>query len=342
LYNESNVRFNKERSAMEYISNFIKERSAIAVILALVVGIALGITWGWVIQPVVWYDQPIDNLHPVLRLDYLSTTVDSYRVNLDENLAIERFKRLGPHAYATFQELKAQPGKIDPVVLEIFEQKMTTAGLMVQAAPEASDSPSILSWFFWVAIIALLLVGLAFGFYLFRGYRRSGGPLTAAQQAAEMTRSVEKTDYSATSDVPPVAQFVTTYVIGDDLFDDSFSIDSQSGEFLGECGVGISETIGVGDPKKVTAVEVWMFDKNDIQTVTKVLMSAHAFNDPNFRAKLESKGEMFLLEPQKQIMLETQTLQMIVTVVDAQYGQGQLPNQSYFERVTLELAIWSK
>jgi hypothetical protein len=44
----------------------------------------------------------------------------------------------------------------------------------------------------------------------------------------------------------------------------------------GECGVGISETIGVGDPKKVTAFEVWLFDKNDIQTVTKVLMSAHA------------------------------------------------------------------
>ena len=48
---------------------------------------------------------------------------------------------------------------------------------------------------------------------------------------------------------------MTTYMIGDDLYDDSFSIDSPSGEFLGECGVGISDTIGVGDPKKVTALK---------------------------------------------------------------------------------------
>jgi len=327
---------------MEYISNFVKERPAIAVVVALVVGILLGLIWAWGIQPVQWIDQPIDKLRADLRLDYLRMTVDSYRVNLDDDLAIRRFQQLGPYAYDTFQELKAAPGKIDPVVLEIFEQKMFVAGLLTPQPPEPASSPSIWSWFLWVAIIALLLVGLAFGFYLFRGSRRPGAPLTAAQQAAEVTRSVEKTDYSATSQVPPVAQYVTTYVIGDDLFDDSFSIDAQSGEFLGECGVGISETIGVGDPKKVTAFEVWMFDKNDIQTVTKVLMSAHAFKDSNFRAKLESKGEMFLLEQQKQIMLETQTLQMVVTVIDAQYGQGQLPDQSYFERVTLELAIWSK
>ena len=85
-----------------------------------------------------------------------------------------------------------------------------------------------------------------------------------------------------------------------------------------------------------------MFDKNDIQTVTKVLMSPHAFNDPSFRAKLESKGEMFLVDNHKQVMLETQTLQMVVTVVDVQFGQGALPAGSYFDRITLELAIWSK
>jgi len=71
-------------------------------------------------------------------------------------------------------------------------------------------------------------------------------------------------------------------------------------------------------------------------------MSTHAFNDPGFRGKLESKGEMFPVESHKQVVLETQTLQMVVTVVDMQYGQGALPTNSYFERITLELAIWSK
>ena len=94
-----------------------------------------------------------------------------------------------------------------------------------------------------------------------------------------------------------MAQFMASYRLGDDLFDNSFSIDSPAGEFLGECGVGISETIGVGDPKKVTAFEVWLFDKNDIQTVTKVVMSAHAFNDVAIRQRLEAKGEPVLAEP---------------------------------------------
>jgi len=65
-----------------------------------------------------------------------------------------------------------------------------------------------------------------------------------------------------------MVQFMASYKAGDDLFDDSFSVDSPRVNFW-RVWVGISETIGVGVPKKVTAFEVWLFDKNDIQTVTK-------------------------------------------------------------------------
>jgi len=138
----------------------------------------------------------------------------------------------------------------------------------------------------------------------------------------------------------PVAHFMTNYVIGDDLYDDSFSIDAPNGAFLGECGVGISDTIGVGDPKKVTAFEVWLFDKNDIQTVTKVLMSSHAMNDSAIKQRLASKGEPVLLEPGQQLLLETATLQLEAKVVEMVYGQGALPSGSFIERLTLELSIW--
>ena len=124
-----------------------------------------------------------------------------------------------------------------------------------------------------------------------------------------------------------MVQFMASYKAGDDLFDDSFSIDSPSGEFLGECGVGISETIGVGVPKKVTAFEVWLFDKNDIQTVTKVLMSAHAFNDPAIRQKLEAKGEPFQANSGGQTILETATLRLVARVVDMAYGQGAITRE---------------
>jgi len=113
----------------------------------------------------------------------------------------------------------------------------------------------------------------------------------------------------------PVAQFMTTFMLGDDLYDDSFSIDAPTGEFLGECGIGISETVGVGDPKRVTAFEVWLFDKNDIQTVTKVIMSVHAYDDDKLRLRLDSKGEPVLAEPGKQVLLETATLQLEARIV---------------------------
>jgi len=41
-------------------------------------------------------------------------------------------------------------------------------------------------------------------------------------------------------------------------------------------------------------------------------------------------------------LLETETLQLLATVVDLEYGIGALPQNSYFERITLELAIWPR
>ena len=137
-----------------------------------------------------------------------------------------------------------------------------------------------------------------------------------------------------------MAQFVTSYAIGEDYYDQSFSIETASGEFLGECGVGISEAIGVGDPKKVTAFEVWLFDKNDIRTVTKVLMTEHCFYDEALRAKLAPKGEAVLGEEGVIIELKTQSLQVQAKVIEMEYGEDDLPPNSFVNRLTIELAAW--
>jgi hypothetical protein len=162
-----------------------------------------------------------------------------------------------------------------------------------------------------------------------------------AAKGAAIAAATEKTDYAKVGE-PPLVQFMTTYLIGDDLFDDSFSVETPSGEFLGETGVGISETIGVGEPKRVTAFEVWLFDKNDIRTVTKVLMSDHAFNDEALKAKLAPKGEAVVAKPGQALTLETATLRVTARVVDLAYGSGPLPPNSFFERITIELAAWKR
>jgi hypothetical protein len=169
------------------------------------------------------------------------------------------------------------------------------------------------------------------------------GPRSPAQRGTQLSKQAEKTDFQAIGQDPPLVQFMTTYLHGDDLYDDSFSIETQSGEFLGETGVGISETVsGTGDAKNVTALEVWLFDKNDIRTVTKVLMSDHAYNDEAIRARLAPKGEAVLLRPGDKIPLKTATLEVQGRIVDLSYRPDSMPPNSVIDRITIELAAWRR
>ncbi len=145
---------------------------------------------------------------------------------------------------------------------------------------------------------------------------------------------------------PPAAEalgtFRTIYNLGDDIYDDSFSIESPSGDFLGECGVGIGDVMGAGEPKKVSAFEVWLFDKNDIQTVTKVLMGKYAFNDEATRTQLSAKGDPILAENGGVVTLETESLIVEARVVDMSYGQSALPAESFFDQMTIEINAYPR
>src|SRR5262249_3038450 len=134
----------------------------------------------------------------------------------------------------------------------------------------------------------------------------------------------------------PLGHFVTTYKLGDDGYDTSFSIETPNGEFLGECGVGISDVVGEG-PQKVTAFEVWLFDKNDIKTVTKVLMSDYAYNNEAIRKKLQARGDAVLSQRGSEIALETDALRVNAMVSDMAYGSGGTP-QSFFSKLTIEMS----
>jgi hypothetical protein len=163
--------------------------------------------------------------------------------------------------------------------------------------------------------------------------------LTAAAPAVAATAAETAAEASAV----PIARFRTAYTRGHDTYDDSFSIESANGDFLGECGVGIAEAVGAATPRNVTAFEVWLFDKNDIRTITKVIMSDHAFFDEALKAKLAPKGEPVLARPNETIILETATLIINAEITEMEYGEsGDMPDGSYFDRFTIELSAWAK
>ncbi len=293
---------------------------------------------GWWLWPVQWTDATPQHLRADLKEDYLRMVIDSYELRLDGEKALARWQELGEDGPALLAAVEADPGGQSPVAISQFKELVSTAGA---TQPASQPTGGARSWLPILCGVTLLLAAALVGVYLLR-QRGMSLPLTPARQAELASREAQRTDFAAEGEEEPMAHFMATYIHGDDLFDDSFSIESLSGDFLGECGVGISDTIGVGEPKHVSAFEVWLFDKNDIQTVTKVLMSAHAFNDPATVQKLQAKGEPVLAEPGKTITLETATLRLVAKVVEMSYNEGPLPSESNFAKLTLELAVWQK
>lgn len=132
--------------------------------------------------------------------------------------------------------------------------------------------------------------------------------------------------------------FAATYKFGEDNYDTSFTLETTRGEFLGETGMGSSETIGEGKPDKVTAFDVWLFDKTDVRTVTQILMSEAAYNDQGTRQRLATKGELVLAEKGKHIKLETATLAVDAEIVDLVYASTPgLPPNSHFQKLIVEM-----
>jgi len=316
------------------------EKPLVAGIVGLVVGIFIGLViLGWWLFPVQWTNASPADLREDSRVDYTRMAIDSYTLNQNAELAQNRWNELGETGPDALKKVQEDPGEQRQEDVQSFAAVVQVEE-PVEVPPE-EDGGSNLTLLLVMCLVTVLLAGALAAYFLLR-QGRSSGTVSPAAQAQEVSKQMERTDYAAMGEETPMSQFMTTYMLGDDLFDDSFSIDSPSGEFLGECGVGISEAIGVGEPKKVAAFEIWLFDKNDIQTVTKVLMSEHAFTDEALRLRLAAKGEPFQADPGTEVILETATLRLVSRVVDLAYAAGAMPENSYFDRVTLELAVWPK
>jgi len=350
---------------MDKIKDFFKNPISFGVV-GLIVGMVIGlVVLGWGVFPVKWADAAPNDLHVDYQRDYLCMTIDSYIRNQDDRLMQLRWDEVGENAdellntltpavcrftsaaeIDAFKEIVGSQILIPEVVVDELIEEETEFGY-IDLEYEATSDPKTISILPLAILILLTLVagGILLFLMIKRNKGESGGKKIKAAKVVIPKNNIDgKTNLENGKIVKdsPLAQFMTTYRQGDDLYDDSFSIDSVNGEFLGECGVGIAETIGVGDPKKVTALEVWLFDKNDIQTVTKVLMSEHANSDPALRQRLLSKGEPILIEPGMRFLMETESLQLEAHVIDMVYARGPLPENSYFSRLTLEVSVWQK
>jgi hypothetical protein len=320
----------------------------IAAVVGLLVGCLFGwMVMGWIVAPVQW------ELTDAEKEQYILMAADSYALNRDVELARARLAdlddqetgeiiaRLRPRL-ATPQPQQEQNLLNLSLALGLGAAEGTPQPAAVATTPPATVKLTsslgrtlpivcgvLLALLLFIAIGGLLITRL-------RG-RREEAEAPAPAWRAEAPAAAAAMPPLAPSGPPPLGHFVTTYNLGHDTYDESFSIETPMGEFLGECGVGISETLGAGEPAQITAFEVWLFDKSDIRTITKVLMSQHAYNDDALRTKLAPKGDPVLAELGGSMVLETTSLRVDARVVDIEYDGGAMPPQSHFTKLTVEL-----
>ncbi len=339
--------------------------------ICLVLGIIIGwFVLGWGLFPVPWINATPGHLREDYRSAYLAYVAeDFYRtgdvtlvrgrlgldlpksknipwtatkdaLQLDLDLAIERANAT-TDPYRLKEHVPALDG-FKRVLPQIMQEPVEV--IDESTAEKPNFLKAVLPILAFLLVVALVLLAV---WYLLTNKDRKRPVTTRPATSDAMT---EQQDYATTVaegvslafDEVPVKSFSTPYVLGDDYFDPSFSIEIGP-DFLGECGIGISETLGAGDPKKVTAFEAWLFDKSDIRTITTILASEYAYSDPDLRSKLEPKGDVTLLHPGEVIILETTALRVVARITELEYAQGSnLPANSFVQKVNFELQAWVK
>ncbi len=338
---------------LQILQLIFNDRKAIYLFVGgIVVGILLGMALFWGIWPVQWEDASPGHLFSDFQRYYFQSVAEDYAQHRDLALAQER---LGLNLEGRF----ANPWVSNPESLEEFLNTVVSevepgsaedrlardiaANTEDVSIPPVDEGGPQFSFLLIVGLLFAVLALVGLGFVVWTNFiaENGAGKKQPGGAAAFGTIVQEEEETEEDEAGPALASYRATYELGDDFFDPSFSIE-RDGDFLGECGVGISESIGVADPKKVTALEAWLFDKSDIRTVTTVLASEYAFNDPTLKSKLEAKGDIVQIKPNEEIELETTALRVQVRIKDVTYAEGELPDRSFFKKVSVELRAWEK
>lgn len=140
---------------------------------------------------------------------------------------------------------------------------------------------------------------------------------------------------------PPIKQWRGTYNLGDDNYDEFFTIETDEGDFLGESGMGIMDAIPNTTPKQVVSFDVGLFDKTDITTLSRVIMSQFAYNDETYRMKVDAnpQAEAVLAEPGKEFTFETSAMRITAKIEELAYGDEE---NKYFEKLTVSMDLFLK
>ena len=329
-------------------------RLLVGVVIGLIVGVLIGLLIGWVLWPVEYEQAYTHQLVDEEKQQYVAAVVDSYTLNKQLDVAQQRLSSWTVeekvselsklHAEYQAQNRTQEAEQVVALATELQRVEgwdpqvvdQITSGV---AAPTPADVPTASAPGAQAQIPGVLnlrTLGLCGFLLLLGGLLVLGLVLLRQRRYREQVVGAEAEPAWTGTGPPPLLQKTSSYVLGMDNFDESFAIETEDNEWLGECGMGISEALDEGTPRRVAAFEVWLFDKPNTRTVTKVLMSDFANSNEALRNKLSSRGEPILAAPGGTFILETPALTVKAQIVEMEYGEG-TPAFGYFKSLKVAL-----
>lgn len=320
------------------IVRWIRKKITIEVAIAFALGLVLGLfVLGWWLWPVTWTNTDLSDLRAAHKENYLQLIADSYALTGNSELARARLQELKAPGekdtdlstvLAALVKSRITAGKADEAMR--LQGLLSAASLPPAPTPQpATGQPAAVTRSPLLRILGIVffLLLLAAGVMLLLNQlqkrpavrRRSRLP---AEPSLEPIVEAEQAVVEAPVSEGFLGHFETTYSLGEEGYDASYSLESPTGEFLGDCGVSALEDILGGEPDKVAAFEVWLFDKDDVRTETKILLSEQASVDEAVRERLASKGELIRAEEGQLITLETANLHMTARITELEYDSA--------------------
>jgi len=340
------------------------------------IGLILGLVWAWMVQPADYAGSAYPSeLSEQYQKTYVQSVSEAYFATRDLDAAANRLATFSPQEKVellaqTSDEYRAAGRDTEADMVgdlsaslaqgEQWPAEDISAGLTAAdaseafalkmgqvpqpdaaesqpqaAAPEAAeDSSGGTNWGRILLIAVVVIAAIVLILFLLTRIKPKRKAIEHVSKA-----EMEQVVLDDGSAMEPLRQWVGTYTTGQDSYDESFTIETDASDFLGECGMGILDGFASGSPKKVLAFDVWLFDKTDIRTISVPVMSKFAFEDDVLRGKLPPDSNPALATEGGVFDIETTALLVKAKIEEVSYGDGP-PEMSYFTTLKISLSAY--
>ena len=324
-------------------------------LLAMVVSFLLGLGWAYSVSPTVYRDAAPAQLAQGWQNIWTQLLVERYRLAVNTAVTSPEFNDNLVRLLSAVDDPVAivrSLGISDAGFLPLVERAQLTS---MEAPPAPTLQGDVEPFVAGPAVMVLGAVALTLIYRLFlqptvvagaraMWQKRPGTvsmPSVSSHIRRRVTESVEGGDSEGGQ---PVLRQLAVFRSSSPDFDDSWEIQAEDKAFLGECGITTAETGLQEGAARVSALEAWLFDKDDpVRSMTTIFATGFIVNDPTARAQMETRGNIVPLEPGATAYLETNALRLRVKVIDVVWGAlGASPSSSFLESATTEIAVWHK